>query len=823
MASALPDFGVALQDHYRLLRKVGQGGMAVVWLAQDLKHDRPVAIKILRPELAATLGPSRFLREIDLTARLTHPNILPLHDSGVIPMPGMGTPAGLPWYTMPYVEGESLRARLTREKQLPLEDALQIAREIADALGYAHAHNVLHRDIKPENILLEGVHAVVADFGIAKAISAAVSSGDSSSGLVVGTPAYMSPEQASGGEALDGRSDIYALGCVLYEMLAGQSPFTGSTPESVVRQHLAAPVPSVRVMRPGVPAALDAVITRALAKAPADRFRSAAEFRQALDQALLPGAPGSGARRRAGRLVVVAAGLALLFAALRLGPFGAQQHAASPAPEPPRIAVLYFEDKTADSSLQLFSDGLTEQLIQELGGLNAFRVISRNGVRPYRNHPVPFDSMVKALGVTLVIDGSVRRIGDTLQVGVDLIDAASGTNVDSVSVKRGITDFVSLERQLALQVAAALRRKMGREVRLRDDVAGTSSGPARELLLQARRARDEAEALMAEPVAELPAARTTLGRADSMLARAARADPKWLEPVVERGWVARSVALTVSGRDRVSALDRGLGFADEAMRRVPGSVAALQLRGTLRWHLVAELETEPLDSIKLGDAEADLRTTLDRDSTLASVWATLSYLLWLKGDFAGSALAAQRALREDAYLTDAEDVFLQAFFSNLMLGDFGQAGEWCRRGRLSSPGNWRFVECELTLMRHNRRARPDPDSAWALVRTLERLDPPERAAAAGRAYHTIYRRVVAATISALAGHRDSARAELARALAATAHDSSLRLDLAYDEAYLHLVMGDRQQAEQLLRTLVAARPLLGPPLARDPLFEGLRD
>jgi len=794
--------------------------MANVWLAQDLKHGRPVALKVLRPELAATLGPARFLLEIEVTARLTHPNILPLHDSGVIPLPGLDGASGLPWYTMPYVEGETLRERLSRERQLPLEDALQIGREIADALSYAHAQQVLHRDIKPENILLEGGHAVVADFGIAKALSVAATTADSSSGMVIGTPAYMSPEQGSGGQPLDERSDVYALGCVLYEMLAGQPPFTGRTPESVVRQHLGAPIPAVRVVRPGVPAEVEAAITRALAKAPAERMGSAAEFRRALDQPWLPQSPLRRPGRRAGLLA--AAGIALVATAWWLGLFGIREHGRPAVPEPPRIAVLYLEDQTADSSLQLFSDGLTEQLIHELGGLNAFRVISRNGVRPFRRHPVPFDSMVSALGVSLVIDGSVRRLRDTLQVSVDLVDAASGTIVDSVSARRPITDFGALERTLALQVAAALRRKMGREVRLRDDVAGTGSGPAHELLLKARRARDEAAALAAEPVAALPGARAALRRADSMLALAAQADPRWLLPVLDRGWVARDLALTLSGRDRVDVLEVGLRFADEATRRAPASTAALVLRGTLRWHLVAELETVPPDSIQLREAESDLRSSLDRDSTLAGVWATLSYLLWLKGDFAGSARAAQRALREDAYLDDAQDVFLQAFFSTLMLGDFGQAGEWCRRGRLASPGNWRFVECDLTLMRHNRRARPDPDSAWALVRTLDRLDPPQRAAEAGRAYHTIYRRIVASTIAAQAGDRDTARAELARALAATAQDSSLRLDLAYDQAYLQLVLGEPRLAEQTLQALVAARPLLGPPLARDPLFEELR-
>jgi serine/threonine-protein kinase len=278
MASVLPDLGVALQDHYRLERELGHGGMAAVWLAQDLKHGRPVALKILRPEFAVTLGPERFLREIELTARLIHPHILSLLDSGQAP----DASGAYLYYVMPYVEGQSLRDRLIREKKLPLADALQIASEVADALSYAHEHDVLHRDIKPENILLEGGHAVVADFGVAKALSAAANPNDSSGGMAVGTPAYMSPEQAAGGHALDGRSDVYALGCVLYEMLAGQPPFTGATAESVARQHLSARALPIRVLRPTVPEAIGEAIARALAKARADRFSSAKRFAEAL-------------------------------------------------------------------------------------------------------------------------------------------------------------------------------------------------------------------------------------------------------------------------------------------------------------------------------------------------------------------------------------------------------------------------------------------------------------------------------------------------------------------------------------------------------------
>ena len=273
-SSVLARLSAALTGRYTLERELGRGGMATVWLARDLKHDRPVALKVLRPEIAAALGPERFLREITLTAGLDHPHILPLLDSDEA--------AGFLYYAMPYVAGESLRQRLTREQSLPLDDALQITREVADALGYAHGRGIVHRDIKPENILLAGGHARVADFGIATALTAAAGDRLTATGIAVGTPAYMSPEQGAGSRELDGRSDLYSLGCVLYEMLGGETPYTGPTPQAILAKKLSAPLPRISVVRDAVPAAVEAALSRALARTPADRFHTAAEFVTAL-------------------------------------------------------------------------------------------------------------------------------------------------------------------------------------------------------------------------------------------------------------------------------------------------------------------------------------------------------------------------------------------------------------------------------------------------------------------------------------------------------------------------------------------------------------
>ena len=277
MTAAVDRLTTALAAKYAIDREIGAGGMARVYLAEDVKHHRKVAVKVFRPELAAVLGPERFLREIELAAGLSHPHILPLHDSGEVD--------GFLYYVMPYVEGESLRDRLVREKQLGVDDALRITGEVADALQYAHEHDVVHRDVKPENVLLTGRHALIADFGIGKALSAAGAEQLTQTGISVGTPWYMSPEQAAGDGELDGRSDLYSLGCVLYEMLAGEPPYTGPSPQAIMAKRVTDPVPSIRRLRDTVPDFVDAAITKSLAKVPADRFADSAQFAAALSRA----------------------------------------------------------------------------------------------------------------------------------------------------------------------------------------------------------------------------------------------------------------------------------------------------------------------------------------------------------------------------------------------------------------------------------------------------------------------------------------------------------------------------------------------------------
>ncbi len=421
----------SLADRYRLERELGQGAMATVFLAQDLKHRRQVAIKVLKPALAAAMGAERFLREIETTAALHHPHILALYDSGEA--------IDFLYYVMPLVEGESLRDRLSREKQLPVDDALQIAREVADALSYAHSRGVIHRDIKPENILLESGHAMVADFGIAKAVSAAGGETLTQTGVTVGTPTYMSPEQAAGERVLDGRSDLYSLGCVLYEMLAGQPPFTGPTVESVVAQHLSAHLPDVTAIRPSVPSRVVAALQRSLAKSPADRFNLLAQFAEAIAaRATAEAAPLLRPPRRLVGPVPVAA-FALIVAVVAAAWFVLRRAPASRLPDadPAVIAVLPFEVRGSDDFAYL-RDGMVDLVGTKLDGVGGLRVVDPYtsvalvGALPARAIAAREARRLSAtLGAGRALQGSVVQVGETLQVRASVYGPGEHDRIDA--------------------------------------------------------------------------------------------------------------------------------------------------------------------------------------------------------------------------------------------------------------------------------------------------------------------------------------------------------------------------------------------------------
>jgi tRNA A-37 threonylcarbamoyl transferase component Bud32/tetratricopeptide (TPR) repeat protein len=446
VADVLERLKAALADRYRIERELGSGGMATVYLADDLKLHRKVAVKVLRPELAASLGADRFLREIKITANLNHPHILPMHDSGEV--------EGFLFYVMPYVEGESLRDRLRRERQLPIDHALKIAVEVADALGFAHDHNVIHRDIKPENILLEAKHAVVADFGVARAIEEAGATRLTETGITVGTPAYLSPEQASGERELDGRSDIYALGCVLYEMLAGEPPFTGPTIESIVQQHLAATPQPLSVVRSTVPDDVNGTVLKALAKAPADRYQTAEAFAEASSAAQVALAtPSAGfaptgmkpvdrLKRRWMMLggAVGAAAVIALIAVLAALPRGGL------ALDPNLVAVAVFRNATGDESLDQVGEraahwitqGLQQAAIQVTpwdGALQAWEYVQSEADAGRVREPI--QTLAEETGAGTVVSGVVYLDNDSLEIQVNVTDARRGRALGIVDPAKG--------------------------------------------------------------------------------------------------------------------------------------------------------------------------------------------------------------------------------------------------------------------------------------------------------------------------------------------------------------------------------------------------
>jgi serine/threonine-protein kinase len=456
----------ALADRYAVESEVGRGGMATVFLAEDLKHHRRVAIKVLHPELAAAVGTDRFLREIEIVAGLNHPHILPLHDSGEA--------EGLLYYVMPYVEGESLRQRLDREKQLPLEDSLRIAREVAAALEYAHAGGVVHRDIKPANILLSAGEAVVADFGIARAVEQAGGERVTQTGMTVGTPAYMSPEQASGEEA-DERSDIYALGCVLYEMLAGQAPLTGVTPQATRARRMTETPPPLHNVRASVPVQVDQVLGKAMDPVPADRYVTAREFAEALARAAE--AKEEVAAKPGHRRLVLAAFVAVvaIIAAWQMLPRASGEAR-------PSIAVLPFTDMSPEGDQEYFSDGISDELINLLTEIPGLRVTARTSSFSFKGQNLGIREIADRLNVAHVLEGSVRRAGNEVRITAQLIDARSDTHLWSENWDRSLDDIFAIQDEIAADVSEQLKVRLLGERPTVEDV----NPEAYSLFLQAR-------------------------------------------------------------------------------------------------------------------------------------------------------------------------------------------------------------------------------------------------------------------------------------------------------------------------------------------------
>jgi serine/threonine protein kinase/Flp pilus assembly protein TadD len=481
---------------YHVLRTLGHGGMATVYLARDERHRRSVALKVLHPDLAHALGAQRFLREIEVAANLTHPHILPLHDSGEA--------AGLLYYVMPYVEGESLRDRLNRETQLPVDGALQLAREVADALAYAHGQGVIHRDIKPENILLSGGHALVADFGIARVLDQVGSTHLTETGMAIGTAAYMSPEQASAAGHIDGRSDVYSLGCVVYEMLTGEPPYTGPTAQAIIAKRFSDPVPSVRRLRPSVSEHVDQAVTRALALVPADRPATAAEFAHALQlsptgRTTGPTIPFTASIQRASRrrrVPLAAATLGLGFV-IGLGVLFAwrRSHPDADSSGAKLLAVLPFEN-LGDSAQAYFADGVSDEVRGKLSQVAGLAVIARGSSNEYRNSGKSLQQIARELGAEYLLTATVRwdKLPDgtsRVRVSPELVWVKAGA-APRTKWQQGfdaaMTDVFQVQADISGQVAQALNVALGDSAQEQLATKPTLSLPAYDAYLRAEAA-----------------------------------------------------------------------------------------------------------------------------------------------------------------------------------------------------------------------------------------------------------------------------------------------------------------------------------------------
>jgi TolB-like protein len=845
----------ALGDRYALERELGRGGMATVFLAKDVKHDRDVAIKVLHPDLSASIGAERFEREIRLAAKLQHPHILGLYDSG--------TADGLLYYVMPFVKGESLRDRIDREGMLPIEDAVRIALEVCSALGHAHEQGIIHRDIKPENILLSGDHALVADFGIARAATEAGQQKLTQTGMAVGTPVYMAPEQSSG-DAVGPTADLYSLGCVLYEMLAGEPPFTGPNAMAIMARHLMETPPSVRVVRATVPEELEEAIYVVLNKAPVDRPQTAAQFAELVGLPLgatstmrIMRASGGGRRTRATSAVTpfgtatlpmpqvpwwqraevrwTAFGLAIaaastVFAFIKFGGGGG---ATALGEEARRVAVLYFEDGSSDSSLTAVADGLTDGLIRTLSTSPSITVISRGGVEPYRRGDVGVDSIARALRVGYLVRGAVEPERDRVRVTVRL-DDASGVRLGSGGFAIARDSLLLVQDSLGVIAADLIREQLGAELRVQTQRAATSNTEAWLLLqrgAQAQRTAEEftrrtAEARAtgtadAQRVAALQgSADRSFAAADSLYALAEAQDRRWADPIAARAALAYRRSRLVG---RAPELIRpwvtlGLEHADRALALDPDHPDALETRGTLRFFsYLQNLENDDTRKEQLRrDAQADLEHATRVNRNQAGAYATLAALYANLPEKTTSDvyLAAQRAYEADEFQANAVLVLARLFNAAYDLGNATAAEDYCRRFQVRFPADSRAMRCQLYLMTLPNASGIDIDRAWRISDSAVALTPAGAAQLAELTNHNLVAAAIARVARQQPALADSVRSVVRRSQGDGTIDQPR--ELALYGAVALTILGDHEEAVRLLGVYMAANPQSAEGLRDDP-------
>jgi TolB-like protein len=807
--------------------------MATVYLATDKRHDRQVAIKVLHPDLASTIGSERFEREIKLAAKLQHPHILGLIDSG--------TENGLFYYVMPFIEGESVRDKLDRETQLSVDEALQITLEVADALGYAHAQNIVHRDIKPENVMMSNGHALVADFGIARARNEAGQSKLTQTGMALGTPVYMSPEQATG-EAVGPPADIYSLGCMLYEMLAGEPPFTGPNAMAIMAKHAMEMVPSVRITRPSVPEEVEEAILAAMEKSVADRPKTAADFCEILGTPLgatatrritgrhtarhrvptgarLPAFTTAEAEAKLGRIplwkrpMVLVGGTAATLAlvagvwAAVTGPLASA--AISTDVDDRRVAVRYFTVEGSYPTLQPVGDRLTESLIRELSSIRTLKVISRNGVTPFRDPDISRDSVARALQVGTMVEGTIEPEGTSrVRVTVRLYDR-TGTNLgDPRSVVVARDSLFQAEESVALTVASELRDRLGDQIQLAETRAGTRSNAAWTLLNRAEGARREG--LRFGP-ANPDSAQLRLDAADSLLRLAATTDRDWMEPRLNLIQVAYDRFRVLRGDERKRWLDSALARADAALGSDGGNAQALAWRGTVRY-AQSRPDLAPDDATRqrlLESARDDLEQAAQRDPNLVSAYATLTFLYYDMKDVPTSLSRARLAWENDEFLSNTEAILDRLFWGSYDTELFADAKKYCGLGYQRFPRSVRFTLCSLWLQLW-RDETPDVAAAWRLS---ARVDSLARGGSESLESH-LARMLVGGIIgreakAAAEGPRQTALLDSARKVLVSARgdrEVDPTQELPGYEAIMRIQLGDIDEALTLLSRYVAVNP-----------------
>ncbi|MEP7325878.1 MAG: serine/threonine-protein kinase [Gemmatimonadota bacterium] len=727
-----------LADRYTVERELGHGGMATVYLARDLKHDRLVAIKVLRPELAAALGPERFLREIRLAAQLQHPHILGLFDSG--------ESGGLLWYAMPYVPGESLRDRIEREQQLPVDDALLIIQQVAEALGYAHAQGVIHRDIKPENILLTGTHAVVADFGIARALDAAGGPKLTETGMALGTPYYMSPEQAVGSSRLDGRADIYALGCVLYEMLAGQPPFTGPTAQSILARHAVDPVPSLRTVRSTVPEAVEEAIATALAKVPADRFTTATQFVQALQAtALSPRRSTSPVRqrtKRARRRWTLSLGAVILVVGSAAGWVALHPHGPNVAPAAAVIAVLPFSPSVADTALTRLGRDLVFTLSANLDNVGEIRTVDAHTVlaQPV-NAPngisLPDAAAIgRRFGAGSVVHGSVVRLGPLLvRVDFGLFTSDSLTPIARASVTASSDSVAVLTDSISRALLRQIWRRGQPPTPSLEAALKTHSPPALRAFLEGERALVEYRLSdAAESYANAIAADSTFWLP---YWRFAFTKGYWeggeIEGYIERAFQTHRLELPVSDRlsieSSMSLADSGsaaLAKAREVTERFPDNWFGWLVYGDYLVHWA------PILGTTVKEAAPAFERAVELNPSLVPAWEHLTWVYCRARDTAGltRSIEALTRLSTGSTLQDAEgiDELLQFRLmlelartdrgNDALLDSVGRANALGRGASIGMVGWCGFVRAQDRINRQILRLAPSSENTSFIWRLL---------------------------------------------------------------------------------------------------------